>query len=106
MQEPPDSLPVERSTGIFDSQSLLFQRTLLITSTLLSTFILLGVIYEIIRRLRARAKIRPDGRFYVAVGVVVFIIVFTYLFYFFVINFYSRLDTEVCGRDQRDGGRF
>lgn len=59
LKEPPDSLPVEKSTGIFDSQSTLFQRTFLTTTTVLAAFTLVGIIYEVKRRLRARSLTYP-----------------------------------------------
>ena len=62
LQEPPEPLPVERSTGFFDSQSAAFQTTLLISGTLLISCILCGIIWDIIRHIRERTKIKPQGR--------------------------------------------
>ena len=62
LQEPDDSLLVERSTGLFDSDSVVFQDTLLLTSSLLISCLLLGIMYEIIRYRRSRAKIKPHGK--------------------------------------------
>ncbi|XP_073230062.1 uncharacterized protein [Porites lutea] len=59
LKEPGDSLPVERSTGLFDSDSVVFQNTLILTSSLLISCLLLGIMYEIIRYTRSRAKIKP-----------------------------------------------
>ena len=64
LQEPADSLPVERSTGLFDSDSVVFQNTLLLTSSLLISCLLLGIMHEIIRYTRSRAKIKPHGRIF------------------------------------------
>ena len=64
LQEPADSLPVERSTGLFDSDNFVFQNTLILTSSLLISCLLLGITYEIIRYSRSRAKIKPHGRMF------------------------------------------
>ena len=64
LQEPADSLPVERSTGLFDSDSVVFQNTLILTSSLLISCLLLGIMHEIIRYTRSRAKIKPHGRIF------------------------------------------
>ena len=64
LQEPADSLQVERSTGLFDRDSVVFQNTLLLTSSLLISCLLLGIMHEIIRYSRSRAKIKPHGRIF------------------------------------------
>ena len=64
LQEPDESLLVERSTGLFDSDSVVFQNTLLLTSSLLISCLLLGIMYEIIRYRRSRAKIKPHGKIF------------------------------------------
>lgn len=61
LQEPEASLPQERSTGLFDSHSIVFQTTLLTTSILLLASFVFGVIYEVIRYM-SRSKIRQHGR--------------------------------------------
>ncbi|KAL9958573.1 hypothetical protein ACROYT_G035603 [Oculina patagonica] len=61
LKKPAEPLPVERSTGLFDSHSTVFQKTLLISSTLLILFILSGIIWEITRCIRERAKIEPQN---------------------------------------------
>ncbi|XP_078344750.1 uncharacterized protein LOC144630294 [Oculina patagonica] len=61
LKEPAESLPVERTTGLFDSHSTVFQKTLLISSTLLISFVMCGIIWEIIRCIRERAKIKPQN---------------------------------------------
>lgn len=64
LQEPPEPLQVERSTGLFDSRSTAFQKTLLISGTLLIFCILCGIIWDIIRHIRERTKIKPHSRFF------------------------------------------
>ena len=66
LQEPPEPLPVERSTGLFDSRSTAFQKTLLISGTLLIFCILCGIIWDIIRHIRERTKIKPHSRFFLS----------------------------------------
>ncbi|CAH3152714.1 unnamed protein product, partial [Pocillopora meandrina] len=48
---------MERSTGIFDSHSTVFQKTMYITIIWLTSFLFCGIIWEIIQRCRTRAKV-------------------------------------------------
>lgn len=49
------------STGLFDSDADLFQKTLLITSALAATGVTLGLFYEAVRRIRGRQKVQQDN---------------------------------------------
>ncbi|CAH3152977.1 unnamed protein product, partial [Pocillopora meandrina] len=60
IQESPEPLEVERSTGVFDSSSQLFRQNLMILLGALGVCILLGVVWEIIYRVKKRLKIQPQ----------------------------------------------
>ena len=49
------------STGLFDSNADLFHDTLLITSTMAATGVILGLSYEVVRRIRGREKVQQDS---------------------------------------------
>ena len=49
------------STGLFDSNADLFYNTLLITSACAVTGVVLGLLYEVTRRVRERQKVKHDN---------------------------------------------
>lgn len=49
------------STGLFDSDADLFHKTLLITSICAVSGVVLGLFYEIVRRIRKRQKVQYDN---------------------------------------------
>lgn len=49
------------STGLFDSDADLFHNTFLITSTCAVSGVVLGLFYEIVRRIRKRQKVQYDN---------------------------------------------
>lgn len=61
MQESPEPLEVERSTGLFDTDSELFRKNLMILTALLGCGILAGIVWEVLYRLRQKMKIQPKG---------------------------------------------
>ena len=62
LQESPEPLEVERSTGLFDSESELFRNNLMILTALLCCTVLGGIVWEVLHRLRQKMKIQPQGR--------------------------------------------
>ena len=61
LQESPEPLEVERSTGLFDTDSELFKENLMILAIMLGCGILGGTVWEVLFRLRQKMKIRPQG---------------------------------------------
>ena len=61
LQESPEPLEVERSTGLFDSESDLFRSNLMILTALLCCAVLGGILWEVQHRLRQKMKIQPEG---------------------------------------------
>lgn len=61
LQESPEPLEVERSTGLFDSESELFRNNLMILTVLLCCAFLGGILWEVMHRLRHKMKIQPQG---------------------------------------------
>ena len=47
--------------GLFDGDSELFHKALLYAGALLLAFLTLGLLYEFVRRIRARAKVHDKG---------------------------------------------
>ena len=61
LQESPEPLEVERSTGLFDSENELFRNNLMILTVLLCCAVLGGILWEVLHRLRQKMKIQPQG---------------------------------------------
>ena len=61
LQESAEPLEVERSTGLFDSESELFRNNLMILIALLCCAVLGGTLWEVFPRLRKKMKIHPQG---------------------------------------------
>ena len=54
---------LERSSGLFDAESLGFQTALITSGILLGVGFLLGSLWESIRRARDRAKVNALGKY-------------------------------------------
>lgn len=53
---------MERSTGLFDANSELFKKTLMISMAMLSCGIMLGLCWEVIYRIRKNRKVEPHSQ--------------------------------------------
>ena len=62
LQESPEPLEVERSTGMFDTDSELFRKNLMMLTVLLCCALLGGIVWEVLHRLRQKMKIQPQGK--------------------------------------------
>ena len=53
---------MERSTGLFDANSELFKKTIMISMAMLSCGIMLGLCWEVIYRIRKNRKVEPHSQ--------------------------------------------
>ena len=62
LQESRIPLAVERSAGLFDSESALFKTYVLLLSTLLLVFLVAGSVWELAKRVKRRQKVETDSK--------------------------------------------
>ena len=62
LQVSKEPLEVERSTGLFDANSELFKKTIMISMAMLSCGIMLGLCWEVIYRIRKKRKVEPHSQ--------------------------------------------
>nr|XP_058971065.1 uncharacterized protein LOC131797458 [Pocillopora verrucosa] len=54
-------LAVERTTGLFDIEGSMFQAALILSSALLLVFVIAGLLWELVKRLKIRRMVATDG---------------------------------------------
>lgn len=80
------------STGLFDSDADLFHNTFLITSTCAVSGVVLGLFYEIMRRIRKRQKVQYDNSKWLTV-----LYIFTLLLIFYTfLRLIWKLGFDLC----------
>jgi len=62
LQVSKEPLEVERSTGLFDANSELFKKTIMISMAMLSCGIMLGLCWEVMYRIRKKRKVEPHSQ--------------------------------------------
>lgn len=62
LQESRIPLAVERSAGLFDSESALFKTYVLLLSTLLLVFLAAGSVWELAKRVKRRQKVETESK--------------------------------------------
>lgn len=61
LQESSIPLAVERTTGLFDIEGSMFQAALILSSALLLVFVIAGLLWELVKRLKIRRMVATDG---------------------------------------------